>query len=212
MNALLRKCLAIQPKPFIKKQRALQNLLQMAGLLSGVSVKKCRETGRYLCAGKLWLIHSRQLQMKLTILIFSFLTLAVSHAPKASEQTSSFSGPDGISIHFKSGRPNTNDSLMSSIDDFSKSALDKNIEILKRYPQLRVELLGFTDDRECSGKYCRELSTRRVQRVLDWILSSGIPRSSVVKVEGKSTEMPIGDNQTEEGRAINRRVEFNLSL
>ncbi|WP_257387718.1 OmpA family protein [Tahibacter caeni] len=150
--------------------------------------------------------------MKLTIIFFSFLTLAISHTPKASEQTSSFSGPDGITIHFKSGRPNANESLMSSIDNFSKSALEKNIEILKRHPQLRVELLGFTDDRECSGKYCHELSTRRVQRVLDWILSNGIPRNSVVKAEGKSTDMPIGDNKTEEGRAINRRVEFNLSL
>lgn len=116
-----------------------------------------------------------------------------------------------MAIHFMSGRPSGHDSLLESIDDFSKTALEQNLEILKRYPQVRVELLGFTDSSECVGNDCRALSERRVRRVLDWILSHAISSETVVKAEGRSAEMPVGDNGTEEGRSANRRVEFILT-
>jgi hypothetical protein len=117
-----------------------------------------------------------------------------------------------ISIRFLPRRPAPDDALMQSIYDISKDHLSRNLELLKRYPVLKVELIGTADEAECSGRECVELSERRVRLVRDWLLSNGIPAESIVKTEARALDLPLADGSTEEGRLLNRRVEFNLAL
>ncbi|MDF1751597.1 MAG: phosphate ABC transporter substrate-binding/OmpA family protein [Verrucomicrobiales bacterium] len=67
-------------------------------------------------------------------------------------------------------------------------------------------LIGFSDS---IGKYKvnQDLSRKRAEVVADRLRESGIPN---VKTAGYGEEMPVGDNGTEAGRAINRRVEVWL--
>jgi outer membrane protein OmpA-like peptidoglycan-associated protein len=53
------------------------------------------------------------------------------------------------------------------------------------------------------------LSTLRAKRIVDEMVSRGIPASSFV-YKGWGGEKPVGDNETSEGRAKNRRVEITI--
>jgi OOP family OmpA-OmpF porin len=86
--------------------------------------------------------------------------------------------------------------------------LDEAGDILARWPQLRIEIGGHTDSRGASEKN-RTLSERRAQAVADYLLAR-FPQisSSQLRIRGYGEEQPIAGNDTEAGRARNRRVEF----
>jgi outer membrane protein OmpA-like peptidoglycan-associated protein len=90
----------------------------------------------------------------------------------------------------------------------SKGLLEAAAEALLARPDLHIELAGFTDS---SGEeaYNRDLSRRRAEEVLNYLVSKGIA-SGRLTAEGYGESQPIGDNLTEEGRAMNRRVEFRI--
>jgi type VI secretion system protein ImpK len=77
-----------------------------------------------------------------------------------------------------------------------------------------VRILGFTDSTQMSGrgqfKSNDELSLARAQGVSD-VISATLTDPARIAVEGKGEADPIGDNETEEGRALNRRVEILLA-
>lgn len=121
-------------------------------------------------------------------------------------------GPEMVSVQFKKGLPSSGESLMSVLqDDFSKKALDRDLALIKKYKGLYFEVLGFTDSQECGDKQCDELSLRRAKIVYDWLIENGVHRSSIVDMRGHGDDMPIDTNETEEGRAVNRRVEINIA-
>jgi outer membrane protein OmpA-like peptidoglycan-associated protein len=47
--------------------------------------------------------------------------------------------------------------------------------------------------------------------VTDYLVSTGIARSSFVSVVGEGESRPVADNKTAEGRALNRRVEIKIN-
>lgn len=73
---------------------------------------------------------------------------------------------------------------------------------------LSMVVTGYTDSTGAE-KYNRWLSERRAQKVADYFIKSGIAPSRV-QVIGLGESNPIADNTTEEGRAMNRRVEIML--
>ncbi len=77
-----------------------------------------------------------------------------------------------------------------------------------------LRILGFTDSTQMSGrgqfKSNDELSLARAQGVAD-VISATLTDPTRVSVEGKGEVDPIGDNETDEGRALNRRVEILLA-
>lgn len=86
--------------------------------------------------------------------------------------------------------------------------LDDIAEILQRCPDLRIEIAGYTDSQGSEGGNQR-LSQQRADAVLDGLRVRRVPVSNFRAV-GYGEENPIADNETEEGREANRRIEFSL--
>jgi OmpA-OmpF porin, OOP family len=84
--------------------------------------------------------------------------------------------------------------------------LYKLLNILKQYPTMQIEIQGHTDS-EGEDAYNMNLSNRRALAVVTYLISNGIaaPR---LRSKGFGEGTPIAPNDTDEGRAQNRRVEF----
>jgi outer membrane protein OmpA-like peptidoglycan-associated protein len=91
-----------------------------------------------------------------------------------------------------------------------KLRLDKIATRLKaEAPSARLSVTGHTDSRG-SDAYNQKLSERRAHSVTDYLVESGIARSSFVSVQGAGETQPVADNNTADGRAMNRRVEIRI--
>ena len=88
----------------------------------------------------------------------------------------------------------------------SNATLDAAVEILKRYPDLQVEVAGHTDN-QGDDTYNQVLSERRAQAVADYLIGHGANAANI-SVKGYGESAPIADNGNREGRAANRRVEL----
>ncbi|MEG1556389.1 MAG: OmpA family protein [Bacteroidales bacterium] len=100
--------------------------------------------------------------------------------------------------------------------DFNKSELksesfvelDNLVHYLKKNGEIKIEIGGHTDN-QGTDEYNNKLSLERAKSVYDYLISRGIsPKQISYKGYGKSK--PIASNDTEEGRAINRRTEFMI--
>src|SRR3546814_12050538 len=93
--------------------------------------------------------------------------------------------------------------------------LNEAIEILKRYPDLSVEVAGHTDSKGTDA-YNQALSERRASAVYDYLTSNGIDAGRLVGPVGYGESRPIAPNTNDagsdnpEGRARNRRTELNV--
>ena len=55
-----------------------------------------------------------------------------------------------------------------------------------------------------------KLGMRRAESVKAKLLEFGVPADRIVGVESRGEEEPVATNSTDEGRALNRRIEFKL--
>lgn len=86
--------------------------------------------------------------------------------------------------------------------------LDEMAEAIKRIGTPRLQLIGHTDGngrREAN----LELSLARANSVRNYLIEKGIPADSLA-ASGAGPDRPLGSNDTAEGRARNRRIEFRL--
>ncbi|MDC9729331.1 MAG: OmpA family protein [Methyloprofundus sp.] len=97
----------------------------------------------------------------------------------------------------------------SSIKSGYESLFDNATEILKANPNLIVEIQGHTDSTG-SAKFNKQLSGLRAKGVKALLVKNGI-ESSRLTTKGFGESSPIATNDTEEGRATNRRVEFKAA-
>ena len=86
---------------------------------------------------------------------------------------------------------------------------DPVVAQLIQHPSLVVSITGHTDARGATA-YNQRLSETRAKVVAHYLQSKGIEANRIT-VHGMGEEQPVADNQTEEGRAKNRRVEFVIS-
>ncbi|MBK7478280.1 MAG: OmpA family protein [Bacteroidales bacterium] len=91
----------------------------------------------------------------------------------------------------------------------AKSNLDQLVNILNEYPDTDIELQGHTDS-SGSEAYNQTLSERRAGAVSSYLASKGI-NNTRLNIKGFGETMPKYDNDSEEGRAQNRRVEFLIT-
>jgi outer membrane protein OmpA-like peptidoglycan-associated protein len=87
----------------------------------------------------------------------------------------------------------------------AQTRLDKIAEVLKR-SEHRLVIEGHTDSRG-SDQLNEDLSKRRASATRDYLVSRGVP-SDHIQVSGFGKTRPIADNNSAEGRAMNRRVEI----
>ena len=100
--------------------------------------------------------------------------------------------------------------------DFNKTTLqqesfvelNKVVDFLKQNPSVEIEIAGHTDDKG-SDLYNETLSQGRSQTVVDYIISQGIEGFRLT-AHGYGESKPIDSNDTAEGQANNRRVEFTV--
>ncbi len=90
----------------------------------------------------------------------------------------------------------------------SQIELTKLKTILERYPRMYVELIGHTDS-DGTDTYNQQLSLARAEAARAWLLKKGISAKRI-KTLGRGESQPIESNETEEGRATNRRVELHI--
>jgi OmpA-OmpF porin, OOP family len=86
--------------------------------------------------------------------------------------------------------------------------LDKVVDFLKQNSHVSIEIAGHTDSKG-SDTYNLNLSQGRSQSVVDYLISQGIDAGRL-QAKGYGESKPIDTNETEEGRANNRRVEFTV--
>ncbi len=101
----------------------------------------------------------------------------------------------------------------AALTDKAKSWLDERIGNYKRAVQkdriAEIRVIGHTDSRG-DEQYNLVLSERRANAVARHLVDNGIPARLIV-VEGKGESQPVASNNTEEGRARNRRVEIDVT-
>ena len=90
----------------------------------------------------------------------------------------------------------------------SSNVLDEVAETLKRYPNMVVEVAGYTDNRG-SASLNKALSQKRAESVVNYLTANGVS-SANLKAKGYGIDSPIADNGTAAGRAQNRRVELHI--
>jgi transforming growth factor-beta-induced protein len=88
-----------------------------------------------------------------------------------------------------------------------QAELDRAIEYLTANP-VAVEIGGHTDA-DGSEEANLALSEERAQAVVDYLIAGGVDPSQLTAV-GYGEGLPIADNETDEGRAQNRRIEFAI--
>jgi OmpA-OmpF porin, OOP family len=86
--------------------------------------------------------------------------------------------------------------------------LNKVVDFLKQNPSVEIEIAGHTDSKG-ADTYNQSLSQGRSQSVVDHLVSEGIDVSRLT-AHGYGESKPLESNDTEEGRANNRRVEFTV--
>jgi outer membrane protein OmpA-like peptidoglycan-associated protein len=97
----------------------------------------------------------------------------------------------------------------SNILNVEKAKIDKLVKLLKDNGNFNVNMTGNTDSKG-TEEYNMALSQRRIESVAKAITASGIKLNRISKEKPLGETKPAATNDTEEGRALNRRVEFEV--
>ncbi|MBI1933584.1 MAG: OmpA family protein [Ignavibacteriales bacterium] len=104
-------------------------------------------------------------------------------------------------VHFK-----TNSDV---ITNDSKKILDNAANVLSKMPNVNIEIQGHTDS-DGNDQYNQVLSEKRAISVKNYLVQKGISVDRLTTA-GFGETQPISDNSTPEGKAKNRRIEFQIS-
>jgi OOP family OmpA-OmpF porin len=96
----------------------------------------------------------------------------------------------------------------SDLTRASQNYLNEIVELMRENSVLKITVNGHTDN-VGTADYNLNLSKTRAKAVYDYLVKNGIS-SSRLNYQYYGLTKPIADNDTEEGRAINRRVEFEI--
>ena len=104
----------------------------------------------------------------------------------------------------------------SLLFDFDKSNVKPQyfgiLQNLKEYIEVNdydVTIIGHTDSKG-TNEYNMKLGMRRAESVKAKMIEFGVPANRIVGLESRGEEEPVATNDTAEGRALNRRIEFKL--
>ena len=114
----------------------------------------------------------------------------------------------GDNLHLVMPSNITFDSSRSDIKSSFYPVLGSVAKVFKEYDKNLIEVVGYTDS-SGGDKINLPLSQARADSVANYIKYQGVSATRVTSI-GRSSLNPIGDNNTKQGRAMNRRVEINL--
>ena len=97
---------------------------------------------------------------------------------------------------------------MSELLSESENELEILLKLLQDEPSLKATIVGHTDNQGSRG-YNKRLSLDRANAVMDWLTAKGIAASRI-SAEGRGMDEPVASNDTEQGRAQNRRTAVQL--
>src|SRR5690606_38265734 len=97
----------------------------------------------------------------------------------------------------------------SGLSNDAKMNLDKLVTVLDSYAETNIEIQGHTDSKG-SETYNQDLSEQRARAVSYYLTDKGLS-SNRLTVKGFGESVPKYGNDTENGRAQNRRVEFLIT-
>lgn len=106
--------------------------------------------------------------------------------------------PSGINFAYNS----------AAVQPQFRATLDKVASVLSDYNQTYIDVYGHTDSTG-SDSYNQDLSERRAGSVADYLTTRGV-QSARIATRGFGETQPIESNETEQGRAANRRVEIKI--
>ncbi|WP_290793288.1 OmpA family protein [Halomonas sp.] len=89
----------------------------------------------------------------------------------------------------------------------AEMTLDEVARRLREHTDVRIRIEGHTDSMG-SAQYNQGLSERRANSVRDYLASQGVDANRMMAV-GYGEQRPVASNETDEGRALNRRVEID---
>lgn len=119
-------------------------------------------------------------------------------------------GPDGCVVALSIDLKGVNfDFDKDTLRPDAEAILAEAVQILQKYPQLKVEVAGHTDS-VGTEQYNQGLSERRAATVYNYLTNNGVDASRLVGPNGFGESRPIDTNDTSEGRARNRRTELNV--
>ncbi|MEO8112716.1 MAG: OmpA family protein, partial [Ginsengibacter sp.] len=93
--------------------------------------------------------------------------------------------------------------------DSAKASLNNLVAVLNKYPNTNIEIQGHTDSRG-NDEYNMELSQKRAGTFADYLKAQGVTESRIT-TKGYGESAPAYTNDTDEGMAQNRRVEFLIT-
>jgi outer membrane protein OmpA-like peptidoglycan-associated protein len=96
----------------------------------------------------------------------------------------------------------------TEINEETNLELDRLVKLMNEYPNMVIEIGGHTDN-VGSKSYNKNLSTKRAKAVYQYLIKKGIDKSRL-SYKGYGESKPLKSNDTEEGRKVNRRVEFKI--
>ncbi|MHC8370603.1 OmpA family protein [Pseudomonas sp. MDT1-85] len=91
----------------------------------------------------------------------------------------------------------------------ARNELDSLMAKLQGTDVVSIKVIGHTDS-QGSDAYNQKLSERRASSVAAYLLSQGLAPDKLTS-EGRGESQPVADNDTEEGRSQNRRVELHIN-
>lgn len=115
---------------------------------------------------------------------------------------------EGIKITLSENTVNF-DFNSAALTTVSMSNLNKLADVMVQYPDTNINVYGHTDSKG-SDEYNLGLSQKRANSVIDYMVSKGVARTRLNAL-GMGEKDPVASNDTDEGRAKNRRVEFAIT-
>lgn len=100
------------------------------------------------------------------------------------------------------------DSGSAALKPESEGKLNNILSILNAYPQVNLKIGGYTDNTGDDQKNLK-LSDERAKACLTWLSSKGVDAARM-SAEGYGEANPVASNDTEEGKAKNRRISFSV--
>lgn len=96
----------------------------------------------------------------------------------------------------------------ASLKTESLSAISNVALALKYNPQIRILIIGYTDNTG-SAEYNKRLGLKRAQNVADFLKLQGIDAGRI-EIEGRGEAEPLTDVKTSDAKRLNRRVQFQI--